>query len=90
MKNIAYLFLLIFITGCSKIDNDTKDICTSNCTTISGKFITANNSPVSNISVSLDYRRSGGELGGGYTRKIINTRSDQNGNFRKDFYLKDN
>lgn len=90
MKNIFQLFLLFLMTGCSKIENDTKDICTSDCTTISGKFITVNNAPVSNISVKLDYRISGGELGGGYTRKIINTRSDRNGNFSNNFYLKDN
>lgn len=89
MKNFSRLFLLIFIISCSKTENDTKDICTSDCTTISGKFITVNNSPVSNIRVSLNYRRSGGELGGGYTRKIVKTQSDRNGTFSKNFYLKD-
>ena len=89
MKNFTKLFLLFFIVSCSKTENDTKDICTSDCTTISGKFITVNNSPVSNIRVSLIYRRSGGELGFGYTRKIVNTKSDRNGLFNKNFYLKD-
>lgn len=89
MKIFAALFLLIFLISCSKTDNDTKVICSSNCTTISGKFITVNNSPVANIRVSLNYRRSGGELGFGYKRKIVNTQSDQNGLFSKDFYLKD-
>jgi hypothetical protein len=89
MKNYLTLFLLLFIMGCSKTDNDTKDVCTSDCTTISGKFITENNSPVPGIKVSLSYHISGGELGGGYTRKIVNTQSDQNGFFNKDFHLKD-
>lgn len=44
---------------------------------------------MANISVSLNYRISGSELGGGYTRKIVNVKSDQNGFFSKDFYLKD-
>ena len=90
MKNFLTLFLLLFIVGCSKTDNDTKDVCTSDCTTISGKFITENNSPVAGITVSLSYHISGGELGGGYTRKIVSTESDQNGIFDKDFHLKDN
>ena len=89
MKNFIKLFLLIFITSCSKMENDTKDICTSNCTTISGKFVTLNNSPVANIKVSLNYHVSGGELGGGSTRKIVNTQSNENGFFSKDFYLND-
>jgi len=91
MKNIIKFFtLLLVFTGCEKTEDDTNNNCTSNCTTLSGKFVTLNNAPVPNIKVSLKYRISGGELGGGSTRKIASLESDQNGNFHKNFFIKDN
>lgn len=90
MKHLIGLFTLLFLfTSCEKTEDDTNDSCTSNCTTLSGKFITLNNVPVPNVKVSLKYRIGGGELGGGSTRKIVSLKSDQYGNFYKDFYIKD-
>ena len=90
MKNLLKFFALTLIfISCSKTEDDTNNECTGNCTILKGKFISVNNQPVSNIKVSLKYRIGGGELGGGSTRKIINTESDQNGNFNKNFFIKD-
>lgn len=91
MKTVIRLFVLfLLLTSCEKTEDDTNNECTSNCTTLSGKFVTLNNAPVSNIKVSLKYRISGGELGAGSTRKIVSTESDQNGSFSKSFFIKDN
>ncbi|MES2238945.1 MAG: hypothetical protein V4497_01670 [Bacteroidota bacterium] len=93
MKNLLScisLFLILTLTSCEKVDDDTKKDCTSDCTSLKGKFITLNGAPISNIKVSLNYSISGGELGGGYTRKIVSTQSDENGNFNQNFYIKDN
>ena len=90
MKNLIAVFVLLLIfTSCEKVEDDTGNFCTSNCTTLRGKFVTLNDQPVPNIRVALKYRISGGELGGGYTRKIVNTKSDKNGNFNNFFFIKD-
>jgi len=90
MKNVfKILALLFFFVSCSKTEDDTNNECTSNCTTLKGKFVSLNNAPISNIKVSLKYRISGGGLGGGLTRKIVNTETDQSGNFYKNFFIKD-
>jgi hypothetical protein len=90
MKNLkALLILFVIFTSCEKVDDDTNDICTSDCTTFRGKFVSLNDEPVPNIKVTLKYRISGGELGGGSTRKIVDTRSDQQGIFNKNFFIKD-
>lgn len=90
MKNFFYFITLsIILTSCEKVDDDTKKGCTNDCTTLKGKFVTLNNVPVSNIKVSLKYKIWGGELGGSYTRKIVCTQSDENGNYNKNFYMKD-
>jgi hypothetical protein len=90
MKYLVYCIILITSLGsCKKTIDDTNNNCTSNCTTLSGKFVSANNEPVPNIKVSLSYNVGSGPFGGGYTRKIVNVISDQNGNFIKNFYIKD-
>ena len=89
MKKLIPVFILfIFLTSCAKTEDDTNNVCTSNCTTLSGKFITLNNQPVPNIKVSLKYRRSN-ELAS-FERKLVDIKSEQNGNFNNDFFIKDN
>jgi len=88
MKNILKIFaLLLIVTSCSKTEDDTNNECTSNCTVLKGNFVTLNNVPVPNIIVSLKYVRSN-ELAY-LARKIVNCQSDQNGNFNKNFFIKD-
>lgn len=91
MKNPITIFILfLLITSCDKREDDSDNVCISNCTTLSGKFVSFNNEPVAHVKVSLKYRISGGELGGGSTRLIVDTQTDQNGNFTKSFFIKDN
>ena len=86
MKNIFNFFaLLLILTSCSKTDDDTNNECASNCTVLKGKFVTLNNVAVPNIKVSFKYVRSN-ELAY-LARKIVNTQSDQNGNFNKNFFI---
>lgn len=89
IKNLFFLTLILYtFIGCYREDDDTKQGCTSNCATIKGKFISLNNEPVSNIIVTLDYHIGG--LGGAYSRKIVNTKSNGNGNYFQNFNIKDN
>lgn len=89
MKNGFKIFTLIFMfISCSKTVDDTNNVCASNCTVLKGKFVTLNNEPIPNIKVSLKYIRSN-ELAY-FARTIVNTQSDQNGNFNKNFFIKDN
>lgn len=90
MKNLIYLFLIINFVSCSRAEIDyTNEICISNCTTLQGRFITANNEGVQGVKVSLTYRISGGALGGGSTRFIVETETDENGIFNEQFYIND-
>lgn len=89
MKKIALLLLILTFYGCSKIDDDTDDVCNANCTTLQGRFVTLNDVGIKGVKVLLKYRISGGPLGGGSTRLIAETKTDDNGNFYKEFYIKD-
>jgi len=88
-KAIIVLLILTFY-GCSKTEDDTDENCTANCTTLQGRFVTLNNVGLKGVKVSINYRISGGELGGSYTRKIVKTETDGSGNFHKQFFIKDN
>jgi hypothetical protein len=79
--------MFIFVS-CSKTEDDTNDECTGNCTILKGNFVTLNNEPVSNVKVSMKYIKSN-ELAF-YSRKLVDTKTDLNGNFNRNFFIKDN
>ncbi len=90
MKIICKLFFFFLILiSCEKIEDDSNSNCTSNCTTLMGKFVSLDNVPIPNIKVEMRYRVSGGGFGGGSTRKLVNISSDKNGNFNKKFFIQD-
>ena len=89
MKNLLkFIALTLFFVSCSKTEDDTNDNCTNNCTILKGKFVSLNNEPVPDIKVTLRYIKSN-ELAF-YSRKLVEIKSDQNGNFNKNFFIKDN
>lgn len=91
MNKFILLLLILSLYGCSKTDDDTDNVCISNCTIIQGRFITLNNVGIQGVKVSLKYRISGSPpFGGGSTRLIVETETDENGNFYKEFYINDN
>ncbi|WP_154647996.1 hypothetical protein [Pedobacter arcticus] len=79
--------IAFFFSSCSKEEWE-KD-CKSNCTTLSGRFVSLNNEPVPNVNVSLSYKISGTFFSSGSSRKIVQIKSDKNGYFKKSFYVKD-
>lgn len=87
MKNSFYLLVLLFCFSSCREDDDSKDNCTGNCTTLTGKIVSLNNEPVANVRVTLEYRIGG--YGGSSTRKIVSVNTDSNGNYYKDFFVKD-
>lgn len=90
-KAIVLLLVVVTIYGCSKVkvEDDIDNRCTSDCTTIQGRFVTLDNVGLQGVKVSVKYIIPGGELGGGYIRKLVQTETDQNGNFYEQFYIKD-
>jgi len=88
MKKIFLLLTILTFYGCSKTEDDTDYICTSDCTTLQGRFITLDNEGVSEVKISIEYKIGGG-IYPAYIRKIAETTTDEDGNFYKDFYIED-
>ena len=89
MKPIIVLMIILSVFSCSKTEDDTDNVCTSDCTTVQGRFVTLNNVGVEGVKVSLKYKIPSGPLGGGAIRYIVDTETDENGYFNEAFYVKD-
>lgn len=88
MKKLFLLLLILSFYSCEKIDDDFNNVCVSNCTVIEGTFTTANNEPIENIKVELDYKNSTGTYGVS-VRNIRRTTTDENGYYRMEFFIED-
>jgi 5-hydroxyisourate hydrolase-like protein (transthyretin family) len=94
---LSIFFAILFVTtieSCYIIDDDELNSkCTSDCSTIQGKFTTENGLPVKDVSVEFDWSSSsnmGATAGfGGRIRKIATTKTDNNGEYRIVFHSKD-
>jgi hypothetical protein len=88
MKKVILLFMSILFLSCEEIDNDTNIVCTENCTHIEGQILTKDQLPVKNVELIVSFQKSTG-TNSIYTRKIAKSKTDVNGHYSMDFYLKD-
>jgi len=87
---ILFLILILFsFYSCEKIDDDFNNVCNSDCTVIEGTFTTANNIPIKNVKIELDYRASNGTFGVS-VRNIRQTITNDIGYYRMEFFIEDN
>ncbi len=54
-KTLFILFILFAFVGCEKEEDDTKIVCTSDCTTISGHVVTSGKLPLKGVKLQLKY-----------------------------------
>jgi hypothetical protein len=88
MKKIFLLFIILYtFYGCFREEDDTNQVCSSNCTILQGQVITTNNQGISGINLTFEFFK-GASLSS-YTRLISNINSNNNGNFFDKFYLND-
>src|SRR5258706_17935 len=93
-SSCSSFYLIAFLTtffSCIKRENDLiSQACSSNCTVVSGQFITnGGKSPLANMPLTLYWRIVQPELGGGINREKATTKTDANGNFRMAFLTRD-
>ncbi len=89
MKKIilALAFLSLF-ASCEKIEDDSKVICTGDCTSISGNVYTHSNIPLKNVLLKFKFQKSGGQ-NLTLTRIISKEKTNGQGQYLMDFYLLD-
>jgi 5-hydroxyisourate hydrolase-like protein (transthyretin family) len=90
---LSTFFAILFMTtfeSCFIIDDEELNSkCTSDCSTIQGRFTTENGLPVKDVSIEFDWIFTATAGLGGRIRKIATTKTDNNGEYRIVFYSKD-
>lgn len=89
MKKYLIILLIVFIFGCTLFNDDTNKVCTSNCTTIQGRFLTSNDEGLPDIKISLRYIYHSGILNKKHVRDIFEIYTDKDGNYSEQFYIDD-
>ena len=88
LRTLISVFITATLTSCVQDDTSLPQ-CQNNCTIVKGYFLTDNGKvPIPNIELELSWGISG-ELGGS-VRKISKTKTDANGFYQFQFYVKDN
>ena len=87
-KYFVYFLFILFIASCEKIEDDSDLICTTDCSTISGKVYTQSNIPLKNVMVKFRHQKSVGtyQLN---TRLISAKRTNASGEYTMSFFLND-
>jgi hypothetical protein len=88
MKKVILLFMSILFFSCEEINDDANIVCTENCTHIEGQILTKDQLPVKNVELIVSFQKSTGTYSN-YIRKIAKAKTDGNGDYNMDFYLKD-
>ena len=86
MKRTIFIMLSFFIfQSCEK--DDTALECQADCTTVQGQLVTAKGEPLPNIPVAFNYQYILGI--GSKVRRIKKITTDKNGNYKMQFFVKD-
>nr|WP_315258170.1 hypothetical protein [uncultured Flavobacterium sp.] len=91
MKNLIKCLLLILsisLTSCYGTDDDTDKVCNGNCNVFTGRIYTENNVGIPDVEITLSYTLN--QIGANYERIIAKSKTDSNGNYKIEGYIKDN
>ena len=84
-KTILALLAILTIQSCDKDDTDL--VCSADCTVVQGQLVTAKGEPLANIPVAFNYYVGHGI--GASIRRIKKTKTNENGNYNMQFFIKD-
>jgi len=84
-KTILLLLAILTIQSCDKDDTDL--VCSTDCTVVQGQIVTAKDEPLANIPVAFNYYVGHGI--GASIRRIKKTKTNENGNYSMQFFIKD-
>lgn len=79
------MIIVFTLCSCFQENDDSNDVCSSNCTTLQGQVMTTNNQGIVGINLTFEFFK-GASLSS-YTRLISDINSNDNGNFYDEFYL---
>jgi hypothetical protein len=89
-KTYLLIITVLILFSCEKVDDDFNEICTENCTTLSGKVYTQGNTPLKNVAMKFKFQTNDPQNNNiTLTRILSKVRTNNLGEYRMNFYLKD-
>jgi len=85
-KTLSVLLIMFALTSCEKEEDDTDIVCTSDCTTISGRVVTSGNLPLKGVKLQLKYIEQRMFYYHSWLKREATT--DANGLYRMSFNIK--
>jgi hypothetical protein len=82
-----FLVLSICLTSCYGTDDDTDKVCNGNCNVFNGRIFTENNVGLADVEITLSYSLN--QIGANYNRIIAKSKTDNNGNYTIEAFIKD-
>ena len=91
MKKIILLInVILFFSSCEKVENDSNEVCTGNCTSVAGKVYTQSNIPLKNVAMKFKFQTNDLQNPNITLTRIISKVGTNNlGEYSMNFYLKD-
>ena len=90
MRNLTKSLLMVLfvcLASCYGTDNDTSQICNGNCNVFTGRIYTENNTGIPDVEITLSYSLN--QIGANYNRIIAKSKTDNNGNYTIEAFIKD-
>lgn len=82
-----FLVLSICLTSCYGTDDDIDKVCNANCNIFNGRIYTENNIGIPDVEITLSYSLN--QIGANYNRIIAKSKTDSNGNYTIEAFIKD-
>ncbi|MGV3697249.1 hypothetical protein [Flavobacterium sp.] len=90
MKKIILFLTILSFASCEKVEDDSAEACTSDCTSIVGKVYTHSDIPLKNVKLKFKFQKPDpAQPNLTLTRIISREQSNASGEYNMDFYLKD-
>lgn len=87
IKSLLTILSVLFVS-CYGNDDDTSQVCSGNCNRFTGKIYTENNVGIADVEITLSYTLN--QIGANYERIIAKSKTDSNGNYNFEAFIKDN
>ena len=86
IKVLLFLFSVCLLS-CDRTDDSTNEVCTGNCNVFTGRIYSEDNAGIPDVEITLSYALN--QIGVNYKRIIAKSKTDLNGNYRIEGFIKD-
>ena len=90
MNRIYFIIAAFVLFSCEKVEDDSNEVCSEDCTSLTGKVYTHSNTPLKNVAMKFKFQTVDSINNNiRLTRILSKVRTNNLGEYSMNFYLKD-